>query len=428
LISEPVEDRPKSGKRAFLEHYGSTVFGQGLILGLGILTGVLSARMLGPVGRGEYAAINAWPLGIATFFAFGINQAIVFYMGQRTFTVSESATAAAIIGLTQSALSIAVGLIVIPVVLAKYSTTVRHLGIEFVLLTPAVILSVYPANLFQGLQDLPRFNLIRVFAPLIYAAGLIGLYLARRNNLSAVIFWQLFGCVVALVLGVVLVVTVIKPKLQWNPVAIPTLFHFGTRVQTPNLGWYFQQRIEQLFLSVLGTPPQLGLYAVAVTLSTTVMVFPQAAGIVTFSHGSGQGIQEAKTTIGRSFRASLLWLLVCCTAIYIVAPILIRVVFGPAFEGSILACRILLPGAVAMGLNQVLYNGASALGKPGIPSVAEGISTVVTAVGLYLFVPRYGYIGAAAISTVAYTISFLLMLGFVRQLLGLRIRDLLFCS
>ena len=257
-------------------------------------------------------------------------------------------------------------------------------------------------------------------------SGLLGLCLTHRANLNSVIFFQMAGYVVALLLGLAMAWSVLRPRLQWNAQAIPRLLHFGCRTQVTNLTNYFNQRIDQLVLSLFVPPQQLGLYAVAVTLSTAVTVFPQAAGIVTFSRGSSQHSEDAKATIGVSFRASLIWLLVCCSVLYALSPFLIRFVFGTAFDGSILACRILLPGALMLGLNQVLYNGASALGRPALPSYAEGMNLAVTAIGLYVLVPRYGYIGAAIVSSVAYTLSFLVMLGLVHQQLGVRLRDLLF--
>jgi O-antigen/teichoic acid export membrane protein len=416
---------PTTSTRAFVEHYASTVLGQGFILGLGILTGILSARMLGPVGRGEYAAIIIWPLGIASLLSLGINQGIAFLVGKQALTVSEVSTAAAVIGLIQSVLSVVIGLSIVPFALAKYSPEVRHLGIVFVLLTPAVMLSGYPGNLFQGMQDSFRFNLIRVTAPFTYFAGLVGLRFAHRGTLNAVVFSNLCGYVVALALGSFMAWAVLRPRMQWNSSAIPRLIDFGYRTQATNLTNYFNQRIDQLLLSLFVPPQQLGLYAVAVTLSTAVTVFPQAAGIVTFSRGSSQHREGTIATMGASFRASLVWLLVCCSVLYALAPFLIRLVFGRAFDGSILACRILLPGSVMIGLNQVLYNGASALGRPGLPSCAEGISMAVTAIGLYLLIPRYGYIGAAIVSSIAYTISFVLMLLLAHRLLGLDLRALL---
>ena len=413
---------PMIGKRKeFVKTYASTVLGQGFILGLGTLTGILSARMLGPVGRGEYAAVVIWPTGIATLLSLGINQAIAFNVGRKAFTISEVTTATAIIGLFQSALSVAIGMLIVPWALAKYSPAVRHLGIVFVLFTPALILSGYAANLFQGRQDLQRFNLIRVAAPFIYFAGLVGLYFAHKANLNSVTFFQLAGYVAALMLGTVMASYILRPKVEWNSSAIPRLLSFGYRSQATNLTSYFNQRIDQLVLSLFVPPRQLGFYAVAVTLTMAVTAFSQAVGIVTFAKGSSQQSEDAKSTIGVSFRASLLWLLVCCSVLYLLAPFLIRLVFSAAFDGSIVACRILLPGTVMLGLNQVLYNGASALGRPGLPSYAEGISVAITAIGLYLLVPRYGYIGAAMVSSISYTMSFAVMLILAHRLLGLNL-------
>jgi len=425
LVSDTIEHRaPSGGKQTFLQHYGATVFGQGLTLALGILTGILSARMLGPAGRGEYAAVIVWPMGIAGFFAFGINQAVVFHIGQRTFSSSQTATAVTVIGILQSALSIAVGLVVVPMALAKYSATVQHLGIVFVLLTPAMIFSGYPASLFQGTQDFARFNLIRVLAPLTYALLLIGMFVTHHFNLEMVIDSQLGGYIVALAIGSVMAWRLLDLRMEWRSEVIPRLVHYGARTQALSVTYFFNQRIDQLLLSLLVPPRQLGLYAVAVTLSTSVSIFPQAAGIVAFSKGSAQHAESAKHTIGRAFQSSFIWLLISCSVLYWLAPLAIQWVFGETFGGSVTACRVLLPGAFAAGLSLVLYNAASALGRPGLASYAEGAGVFVTAAGLYELVPRFGFIGAAIVSSAAYITSLLVMLVLARRVLGIELRRL----
>jgi O-antigen/teichoic acid export membrane protein len=239
-----------TAKCAFVEHYASTLLGQGFTLAIGTVTGILAARMLGPVGRGEYAAVVLWPMAIATFLSFGINQAIAFHVGRSAFTVSEVATAAVTLGLIQGALSILIGLLVVPVALAKYSPAIQHLGMVFVLFTPALILGGYPANLFQGRQDLLRFNLIRVAAPLLYFAGLVGLYCTRRASLTWIIAFHLAGWLAALVMGSAMIGGILKPRVRWNSAAIPRLINFGVRTQVTNLANYFNQRIDQLLLSL----------------------------------------------------------------------------------------------------------------------------------------------------------------------------------
>lgn len=407
-------------------HYGSTFLGQGLILGMGVLTGILAARMLGPTGRGELAAILVWPMAIVTIVCLGLNQAIAYALAQRRYSIDEVFAGTLVIGAVQAVVSTLAALVIIPLTLARYSPEVRHLGIVFGCFLPALIWGGYPGNVFQGRQDLRRFNFLRLVPAAVYLAGLVLLYSFRINSLKGVVGVQICGFVVALVLGAAMVRRYYRPGIRWNRSVVPFLLSYGWKTQLTNLTNTFNQRVDQLILSLFVAPQQLGLYAVAVTLSNTVAVFPQAAGIVTFSRGSAQAGSAVHETIGRSFRSSLLWLLVCCAALFVVAPLLVHLVFGERFAGSAIACRILLPGALMLGLNQVLYGGASALGHPGLPSIAEGVSMGVTSVGLYLLVPRYGYLGAAGVSTVAYTTSFVIMLVLCKFKLGISVRRLFF--
>jgi enterobacterial common antigen flippase len=424
--SEFMLQRPQRHSiRTFIDHFGSTVLVQGLTLGIGVLTGALAARMLGPVGRGEYAAITIWTMAITNFLAFGINQAAVFYLGQRTFNASETATAISLIAFVQSALSILMCVAVVPFSLSKYPHSVRELGLTFAIFSPLLILSIYPANLFQGLQDMSRFNLIRLILPVTYAAGLTGLYVARAGTVRTVLISQILASAMSVLVGSLMVVRILRPRVQRNPTAIARLTHYGMRIQGLSIATFVNQRIDQLLLSLMVPSQQLGFYAVAVSLSTAMAVFPQAAGIVAFSKASSERGTDAKSTVSVAFRSSLIWLVLTCGALYVLAPLLIRHVFGTAFDGSILACRILLPGAVMTGLSFVLYNAASALGRPGLASYAEGASVIATAAGLYFLVPRYGYIGAAIVSSAAYTVSFLVMVTLAHCLLGLSLRFLI---
>jgi O-antigen/teichoic acid export membrane protein len=419
---------PPAKKPVQAHGLASTFVAQALVLGLGALTGILTARMLGPTGRGEYAAIFLWPLCISYIASFGMSPAIAFHIARKSFTLSEVTTATAVIGVVQGAVSILAGLTAIHFALARYSPEVRRLGDLVVLCTPTVIFGTYAGNLFQGKQDLFRFNLLRVASPAAYAAGLTAILLTHRGSLRLVVFALIAGYVAAFFLGAGTVRRQLELHWQWNELAIPGLLNYGYRTLATNLANLFNQRVDQLVLTLLVPPQELGLYAVAVTLSSGVLVFSMASGLVTFSRGSSQQGSDARLTIYRSFRMTLLWMLSSCAALYLLAPILVRLLFGTAFHGSVLACRILLPGTLMVGLNQILYNGANALGRPGLPSVAEGISMAVTAGGLYLLAPRYGYLGAAIVSSIAYTVSFLAMLVLSQRMLGLSLPRLLFAS
>jgi O-antigen/teichoic acid export membrane protein len=398
------------------------------LLAFGIISGTISGRLLGPQGRGELAAIMLWPTAFVFLASLGLNQAIVFHTGKRRYSISEVWSTACAIGLVQSLVVAAIGFALMPVLLRHYSTHVQRLGIMFLIATPVLLFSGYPGSVLLGQRNMRRFNVIRLIAPGCYSLALLALLVARQASLQAVVVSQIVGYVVALGAGVAILYHRENLAFTLRAETGRELLSYGVKNHFASLTAYFNQRIDQLMLSLLVPASELGLYAVAVTLATSVSFFPAAAGLVTFSRGSSQSDSETRHTISRSFRASLIWLLLCCGVLFFATPILIAVLLGPRFYGSVLACRLLLPGMVALGLNQVLYSGANAMGKPGLPSYPEGIAMGATALGLFLLVPRYGYIGAAIVSSVAYTVSLGLMLVLCATKMKLGLRDLLFTS
>lgn len=402
-----------------------TVVTQFAILGCGILSGIASGRLLGPCGRGELAAITLWPTLFVFLASVGVSQAIVFYTGRGRSPISEIWSAAIAIGLVQSLLVIAAGLVMLPILLGHYRANVQRLGFIFLICSPALGLSAFPVSLLQGMGDLRRFNLLRLMAPTCYALGLLALILLRYASLKAVVGTQVVGYVAAVVAGMGIVYRSEKLAFSWRAEVAEKLLSYGLKTHLANLASYLNQRVDQLILSLLIPAQELGLYAVAVTLAMSVSFFSVGAGLVTFSRGSRESDLEAKRTIGRSFRGSLVWLLLGCGALFFAAPFLITTLLGSEFVGSTVACRLLLPGVVALGLSQVLYNGANALGEPALPTYAEGAGLAATGIGLVVLVPRYGYVGAAIVSSVAYIVSLGVMLFIAAGRLRLGFRELL---
>lgn len=415
-------------KSRLADHFTTTLVAQVTIVVLGALSGVAAARLLGPRGRGELAALTLWPTMLVSLAAMGINQAIVFHTGKRLWAPSEVWTGSTVIGLGQSLLVVLVGLPVISLALRQYSSGVRDLAWVFLAASPLVILGGCPASLLQGALDLSSFNLIRTIPPLVYAGGVAVLFSLHRPVLREVIGCQILGCGLAFGIGSWILFKKVPIRFVWDSEVCLSLFRYGWKTQLGNVSSYVNRSADQLVLSLFVAPSELGLYAVAVTTATVVGFFPQAAGMVTLAAGSSSNSVEARKIIGHSFRASLFWLIVVCSLLFILAPVLIKLIFGSAFARSATACRILLPGAAALGLNQVLYDGARSLGQPVLPSYAEGFATAVTFLGLWAFLPKFGFVGAAIASTLAYVSSLGLMLVLCRSRVRIGLRDLVWTS
>jgi O-antigen/teichoic acid export membrane protein len=417
---------PSRARRHFGDGFASTLVAQVGVLALGAFTGVASARLLGPQGRGELAALILWPTVLVMLASLGMNQAIVYYTGSQRYPLAQVWTASTLIGAAQSLCVVGAGLLVVPWALRAYSPEVRHLALLFLFSTPFLMLGGYPGNLFQGKLDLFPFNVIRMLAPLVYALGLAVLLLRHQASLQSVVALQILGFVLALAGGYGLLGKKERLRFSVDRGALKSLLSYGGKTQLATVTTYVNQRLDQLLLSLFVSPPELGLYVVAVTVSMLLGFFPQATAMVTLAAGSNAPREDARAVIAHSFRTSLVWLVVGCSALFLAAPWLITGVFGARFQGAVLACRILLPGSVALGLNQILAEGARSLNQPALPSYAEGLSAVLTCVGLYVLLPRLGFLGAALASTVAYTASLLFMLVLYHVRLRIPGRELVY--
>jgi O-antigen/teichoic acid export membrane protein len=76
---------------------------------------------------------------------------------------------------------------------------------------------------------------------------------------------------------------------------------------------------------------------------------------------------------------------------------------------------LLLPGALALAAANVAGLCLIVLGRPGVTSIAEIVALAVTAVGLALTLRPFGILGAAAVSSAAYTLRLAIQLGVLRR-------------
>jgi O-antigen/teichoic acid export membrane protein len=412
------------GGSSFMRGVKITLVAQVAMIAVNACTGIFTARLLGPKGRGELAVVIVWSFTLVYLVSCGVNQSIVYFIGKARERVSEVITAVCVIGAAQSIIVVAAGMCVLPIALRKYTPQVQHLALIFLAVTPLIIFGGYPGNVLQGLLRFRSFNIIRILPVGFYAAGLAVLALSRSSRLSSVIACQMIGLALALIVGCWILWHQVRPRWTWSPSMCGSLVRFGAKTQLGNISGFINRYSDQLILSLFVPPRELGLYVVAVTVSSAIVFLPQALGIATLAQAANEKKNEAEAIIGHASRLSLLWLGGVALFLFIFTPTLITHVFGSGYGMASLACRILLPGSIALGLNEVLYEGACALGYPALPSYAELTSTGITILVLFALVPRIGFAGAAVASSAAYISSCLLMLFFYHTRMQIDIRAL----
>ncbi|MFQ5695199.1 MAG: hypothetical protein ACE5HB_04345, partial [Terriglobia bacterium] len=131
-------------------HYLTTLAANASILLLGAVSGILAARLLGPVGRGELVVVTLWPMALATLGALGMNHALAFFTAREPHRRPALLTTGLVLATLQSALLMAVGYLLLPGLLAAQRPLVVELARLFLLYIPLAFFSGYLLNVLQG--------------------------------------------------------------------------------------------------------------------------------------------------------------------------------------------------------------------------------------------------------------------------------------
>ena len=131
------------------------------ILCVNIATGILTARLLGPAGKGELTAVMIWPNVLAVLGSLGLVELVVYFTGREGNDVPPIWTGAIFAGIFQSIVLIPIGLILLPLLLHQYNSVIIATGLLFLLFIPLNLLTLYQNSIFQGRLQMRTFNLVR---------------------------------------------------------------------------------------------------------------------------------------------------------------------------------------------------------------------------------------------------------------------------
>ena len=121
----------------------SSLVATALIQLLNVVTGVILARTLGPSGRGELAAVVLWPTMLWTVGNLGVVDSVTFHSARSTAPQRSIVSTSLAIALVQSAVLVAIGLVLVPLVLARQEASVVRDCLIFLASIPTSLVTLY---------------------------------------------------------------------------------------------------------------------------------------------------------------------------------------------------------------------------------------------------------------------------------------------
>lgn len=370
----------------------------GLSMLLGLLSGTLAARALGPSHRGDLAQLLLWPQLVATVGSLGIELAAVYLSGDPARRRDVPATTIAI-SLAQSLVLVPAYLVLVPFVFAGSGLTREALLMAP--LIPMYLLGAVAIDVLAGRLRFGAFNAVRVTLPLIYCGGIVALAAAGRLTpiSGALAYVVAHGCGDALALILVWRESGfgrVDGALARSAVRFGAKSHLG-RLSPQSLG------IDVAIIALLLSSHDLGLYAVASAFLAAPGLVASSIGMVVFPQASAAHQSGRRPQLQATFILHAATVIAMAALMVVLARPLVVVLFGDAYAGAVLALRLLALGAVASSIRAFPIELLRGIGRPGLTSIAEAANWAVFAVAIPLGAMLGGLTGvAAAVAAASY--------------------------
>ena len=368
---------------------------QVIVLGLNLVTGVLAARLLGPEGRGVFAAATIWPqLLLATSF-LGMPAAIVYFVRGNKDAAGGIFAASLIIGTVFYGLTILVGLALAPWMMRNYSAEAIILAQFCVIATGPYILSLLLRQLFVALGSFTAFNLAVCLQPTLYLIGLLAALAAGGVTVEAAAVCLMASVVLSVVLMGWHAARICRPTTRELRKWLGALTSYSTRGAVADFLSGITAYSDRLILIVFISPAELGLYAVAFSLSRLMLVLQTVVNSIVFPAMAGRDARDVKVLHDHALRFTTYAVVAAVLVVLLVGRTVVVMLYGHSFNEAVVILHILVVEAGLACISGVTSQLYYALGVPGYVSWAQTASFVGVVGGLILLVPTFGAVGAA---------------------------------
>jgi O-antigen/teichoic acid export membrane protein len=376
------------------------------LLALALVSSVVLARALGPAGRGMFALALLLPEWSKNLGLLGFEQANAVYAGlepgRRRELVWQSVAIAAVLGgafLAGGASFVILGAPGVP--------AFRHGPLWLFLLplaaVPLGLLTEYWLAIFRGMNRILLLNVVEVGAKvasvLLILVFLVGLDLGVAGAVSA----DVLGCLgTATLLGLLLARVGIWGRPSFDGALWKRTAGFALPAYGGTAAAYVNYRAGEFIIAALLSPTELGFYVIAVSLAERLWLVTGAVANALLPHLTNSPRRDPALAAAIA-RHVMVWTGAACLAMFVLADVVIEILFSAAFAPTATPLRWLLPGIFTLSVGKVLVAELLAREKPSYASWATGIATVVSVAGNLLLVPRLGITGAAIASSISYS-------------------------
>src|SRR5579862_517985 len=365
--------------------------GQVAMTVIGMMTGVITARYLGPHDRGLFQLFINLPTTLSNFVKLGIPQASVYFMRRKGASASAVASNSLWTAFTMGTALAVVCWFGRDWLLARIlKDAPRELVAPVLALIPFALLQFYLLGVAQAQERFREYNVRQIVPTVLLLIGMfVSLVVFHMGLVAAVCIWAAIFVFMSLWLTV-RVHREAPLALRVDRALLGGMLGFGAKSYVQTLAATLHLRIDQYLIAYLLNPEQVAYYVIGVNLVGLLLRIPEATGTVLYPRLAQAKGEDAHATTTRVCRNTLFLTALGAVALAIAGPIGIPLLYGHRFDRAIRPMLILLPGVLLMALYQILTRNFTSRAKQEINIIAA-VTALCLNVTLNLFlIPRFG--------------------------------------
>jgi len=399
-----VRPRKKKWARDVLGLVGT----KAVLFPLGLVTGILVTRELGPTNRGVFAFVTLLIGFVGPLLQFGFGNGVRYYVSVGEFCPRDTAFSAFLTRLGLGVLTSA-GLAVLFHFHALGATAdllTRPQLVPVLVVLPLVGAGTVLRWILVGDSRFNVVNPIDIAGSLLLVGLLFTTVVVGDMGLNGAIWSLLTAQALGALITILAVLLIYKPLLRFDVRSIGMSFSYGIRMWIGSIATRSNDRLDQFVLAVAASANQLGQYSVAVRVAELPLMLGSVSAPVVFNRvAAAADSDERVRIIDQLHRAHFALVGAVIVVVGLVGYFLIPLVYGEAFEAAALPFLLYLPGVLAYSSRQVIDKFFSGSGRPFWASILQIVGLGV-GLPLYLYlIPKYGAVGASVASSLVYSAS-----------------------
>jgi O-antigen/teichoic acid export membrane protein len=404
VTSEASSDYSYAHSRTVIKNTTLLICGQAAVQVSSMILGMITARILGETGYGQYSLAMAFAGTFSLLFTLGVDALVVRSVAQAEEDCGASTIGEAI-WLRLAGFPLALTVTTAAAWLLGYQQQQRHLVLLASVALGLTAAADLPRSYFRGRQKMHLEVISRVVEKTgTVAFAVVGLVLTRSPY--AVLIAMVVGATVALLLGSGITKRLLGRVILGSPRSSVNLLKRAAPLAAALALVAAYNQLPVIFLSQVRDVREVGLYSAAHSVVGPLNIIPLALGTALLPALSASARSDPEC-IQRDHGAILSYILIVAlplaACVILFRMDLIQALFGNSFlpaASALLVLGLSIPVAFcSLYLNNLLI----ALGRQNLCFVTAMSCLIVTIPANVLLVPWLGFLGTAISYFLVYT-------------------------